>query len=284
MRSIEQPGVGPAERVHAVAAHGRRFSMNLTAGLTLLEAVRRGFAEAGFVSGVVKVDGIGLGPFAYVMPALSKTREHAAFYSEIFRPPGLARISAGAMSFGVRDGGPFFHCHALWSEADGKRCGGHIMPDETILAEAITLEAVGLDGAGFVAQVDPETNFKLFMPAAATPLGAARDGRYFAVRVRPNIDLFSALEGFCAAHGIARATIHGGVGSTIGARLEDGRAVENFATEVAITAGTIADRGQGPEAAIAVALVDYTGAMAEGPLRRGDNPVLMTFELVLEAH
>jgi hypothetical protein len=29
------------------------------------------------------------------------------------------------------------------------------------------------------------------------------------------------------------------------------------------------------------ALVDYTGATAEGMLTRGDNPVLMTFELVL---
>jgi hypothetical protein len=31
-----------------------------------------------------------------------------------------------------------------------------------------------------------------------------------------------------------------------------------------------------------VALVDYTGGLAEGRLLRGDNPVLMTMELVLE--
>jgi len=32
-----------------------------------------------------------------------------------------------------------------------------------------------------------------------------------------------------------------------------------------------------------IVLVDYTGVIAEGRLMRGDNPVLMTMELVLEA-
>ena len=36
------------------------------------------------------------------------------------------------------------------------------------------------------------------------------------------------------------------------------------------------------EAALDIALVDYLGGIAEGRLMRGDNPVLMTMELVLE--
>ena len=36
------------------------------------------------------------------------------------------------------------------------------------------------------------------------------------------------------------------------------------------------------EADLDVALVDYLGGLAEGRLARGDNPVLMTMELVLE--
>ena len=32
-----------------------------------------------------------------------------------------------------------------------------------------------------------------------------------------------------------------------------------------------------------IGLVGYTGGIAEGRLMRGDNPVLMTMELVLEA-
>ena len=282
VRQIEQPGPATPERIAFVESHGLRFEMQLQPGLTLLEAVRRSFAAAGFTSGVARVDGAALSPFAYVMPALSKTPEHAAFYSDIFRPAGVARIETGVMTFGLRDGAPFFHCHALWTEADGKRCGGHILPDETVLAEAITLPAVGLDGAAFTAEPDAETNFKLFGPVQAQSLGATQEGRFFALRVRPNIDFSSALEQFCIAHGIRRARIHGGVGSTIGARFGDGRAVENFATEVAITAGHIVVEAGQATSEIDVALVDYTGAMASGRLKRGDNPVLMTFELVLE--
>ena len=282
MRRIEQPGPAAPERIVFAESHGLRFQMTLQAGLPLLEAVRRSFAAVGFTSGVAKVDGLALGPFAYVMPALSQTAEHAAFYSETFRPPGIARVETGALTFGLRDGVPFFHCHALWAEASGKRSGGHILPEEAMVAQEITLPAVGLDGAGFVAEPDAETNFKLFGPALAPLLGATREGRFFALRVRPNVDLATALEQFCAERGIRRATIHGGVGSTIGARFADGGRVENFATEVAITAGRIADDGQGVQAQIDVALVDFTGATASGRLTRGDNPVLMTFELVLE--
>ena len=36
------------------------------------------------------------------------------------------------------------------------------------------------------------------------------------------------------------------------------------------------------EAKLDISLVDYTGGLAEGRLVRGDNPVLMTMELVLE--
>lgn len=279
VRRVEQPGTGTAERIQWVESHGLAFPMTLQAGLPLLEAVRRSFAAAGFTSGVAKLDGLALASFAYVMPALSKTPEHAAFYSETFRPAGVSRIETGAMTFGQRDGAPFFHAHALWAEGDGRRSGGHILPDETMVAETITLPAVGLDGAAFVAEPDGETNFKLFGPKPAPLLDSTRNGRFFALRVKPNVDFCGALEGFFAERGIREAVIHGGVGSTIGARLEGGETVKNFATEVAITSGRIV----GGTAEIDVALVDFTGAMASGRLTRGDNPVLMTFELVLEA-
>jgi hypothetical protein len=92
-----------------------------------------------------------------------------------------------------------------------------------------------------------------------------------------------ALETFCRQHGILRARIHGGVGSTIGAHFIDGRTVVPFATELAIKAGAIAPGADGTlQAELDVALVDYLGGIAEGRLMRGDNPVLMTMELVLE--
>ena len=284
MRSIKQPGAPPPERIQWVEARGRAFSFTLQAGLPLLEAARRGFAAEGFAGGVLNFRHGALGPFAYVMPALSKTGENAAFYSDTFRPGGVTRPRLGSMTFGVRDGAPFFHCHGLWTEADGRTSGGHMLPDETVVAEPFDVEAFGLDGAMFTAEPDPETNFKLFGPVAAASTGARTTRRAFALRLRPNQDFAGGLEAFCRAHGIARATIHGGVGSTIGARFSHGGVTEPFATELAITAGTIGPGASGTlEAALDVALIDYTGGLAEGRLIRGDNPVLMTMELVLEA-
>ena len=274
-----------AERIQWVEARGRAFSCTLQAGVPLLEAARRGFAEAGFAGGTLNIKGGALGPFAYVMPALSKTGENAAFYSDVFRPQGVTQLRTAAMTVGVRDGAPFFHCHALWREADGKLNGGHILPEETIVAEAFEAEAFGIDGAVFAGETDPETNFKLFGPiaCASTSIRAKPAGRAFALRLRPNQDFAGALEGFCRQHGIFRARIHGGVGSTIGARFADGRSVVPFATELLIRSGTIAPGASGSlEADLDVALVDYLGGLAEGRLLRGDNPVLMTMELVIE--
>jgi predicted DNA-binding protein with PD1-like motif len=109
-------------------------------------------------------------------------------------------------------------------------------------------------------------------------------GRVFALRLRPNQDFATALEGFCRERGIERARLHGGVGSIIGARFADGRVVEPFATELLVRSGSIAPAASGDlEALLDVALVDYTGGLAEGRLIRGDNPVLMTMEIALEA-
>ena len=284
MRRIAQPGPPAPERIQWVEARGRAFTFTLEAGLPLLEAARRGFAAEGFAGGTLNIGEGALGPFAYVMPALSTTGENAAFYSDTFRPAGVTRLKLGAMTLGSRDGAPFFHCHALWREADGRAGGGHILPEETVVAEPFAVEAFGLDGATFAAESDPETNFKLFGPIPTAAAAAKTTSRAFALRLRPNQDFAGALEAFCRERGIVSARLRGGVGSIIGARFADGRIVEAFATEMAVRAGVIAPGPDGaPEATLDVALVDYTGGLAEGRLTRGDNPVLMTMELVLEA-
>jgi predicted DNA-binding protein with PD1-like motif len=280
MRRIEQPGPPVPERIQCVEARGRAFSFTLQAGQPLLEAARRGFAAQGFCGGTLNIRAGALGPFAYVMPALSKTGENAAFYSDTFRPAGITRLKLGAMTLGERDGAPFFHCHGLWREAGGHINGGHILPEETFVAEPFVVEAFGIDGAVFLAEPDAETNFKLFGPVSRAATDAKTTSRAFALRLRPNQDFAGSLEAFCRERGIVSARIHG---STIGARFVDGCIVEPFATELAITSGLIAPGATGAaEAALDVALVDYTGGIAEGSLVRGDNPVLMTMELVLE--
>ena len=286
MRSIVQPGPPAPERIQWVEARGRGFAFTLEAGLPLLEAARRGFAAAGFSGGVLNMRDGALGPFGYVMPALSKTGDNAAFYSDTFRPAGITRLKLAAMTLGVRDGVPFFHCHGLWHEADGRLNGGHMLPEETMVAGPFEVQAFGIDGAIFAAEPDSETRFKLFGPVVHSSeggMGAKSTRRAFALRLRPNQDFAGALETFCRQHGIFRARIHGGVGSTIGARFTDGRRVVPFATELAIRSGGVAPGANGTlEAELDVALVDYLGGIAEGRLMRGDNPVLMTMELVLE--
>ena len=284
MRSIQQPGPPVAERIQWVEVRGRAFSITLEAGLTLLEAARRGFAAEGFASGTLNMGRGALGPFGYVMPALSKTGENAAFYSETFRPAGVTELKLATLTLGERDGAPFFHCHGLWREADGRMSGGHMLPEETFVAEPFEVEAFGIDGAVFAAEPDPETNFKLFGPVPRASTSAKASNRAFAMRLRPNQDFAGCLEAFCRERGIARAKIHGGVGSTIGARFADGNVIEPFATELAITSGSVAPGAGGAlEAMLDIALIDYTGGIGEGRLIRGDNPVLMTMELVLEA-
>ena len=278
-----QPGPVAAQRLQWVEAQGKIFTMHLRRGMRLLDAVQQGFAGAGCGSGVLNFSAAALGPFAYVMPALSQTPEHAAFYSDRFQPAGLSRLSIAAMTFGWRDAKPFFHCHGLWREADGKMSGGHILPEATMIAESFEAQALGLHGAVFAAQADPETGFNLFgpVPCAATAQAGAR---IFALRLRPNQDICAALEQFCVMREIAGATLHGGVGSIVGAHFADGRRVEAFATEMAIRSGRIAPGKDGNlEAVLDIALIDHTGTVTQGLLQRGGNPVLMTLEAVLVA-
>jgi len=283
MRHIVQPGRPLPERIQWVEARGKAFSFTMKAGLSLLEAARRGFAQAGFASGVLNFEHGAIGPLAYVMPAPSNTPDHAAFYSETFRPQGITALKSGAMTFGTRDGTPFFHCHALWTETGGKNGGGHILPEETMVAAPFIVEAFGIDGAVFAAEPDPETNFKLFGPLPSSPLNVDAPSRAFALRLRPNQDFAIVLEGFCRERGILRARLRGGVGSIIGAHFSDGRTVEPFATEMLVRSGVISPDDNGElRAELDVALVDHTGALSEGRLTRGDNPILMTMELVLE--
>src|ERR1700745_3689327 len=172
MRSIKQPGAPVAERIQWADARGGAFSFTLERRLPLLEAARRGFAAEGFAGGTLNIKGGALGPFAYVMPALSKTGENAAFYSETFRPTGITRLQLATMTLGQRDGVPFFHCHGLWTDADGRINGGHMLPEETLVAEPFEVDAFGIDGAIFLAEPDSETGFKLLGPGGREGAGS----------------------------------------------------------------------------------------------------------------
>ncbi len=281
MRQIQHPGPATASRVDVVPVALRHLDLVLQPGQNLLDALVSAL-PAGTNSAVLTLAGGEMSPFAYVMPALSRTAEHAVYFSDRFDACGPVQLIDARVTFGQRDAAPWLHCHARWTDADGTPHCGHVLPEQVVLGAAVAASAWLLDGAAFEVVPDAETRFTLFkpLPRAATGIG----GRpALALRIAPNEDVCGALEAVCRQHGIHSASVRGGVGSTVGAAFDDGRRVQPFVTELLVRRGRIRPEAQGqPVAEIDVSLVDHLGGLADGRLQRGANPVLVTFELVLE--
>lgn len=287
-RTIQHPGPVGAQRVDVLPVHLRQVDLVLQPGRALLPALVQALQDAapGCTSAVLRLHGGTLTPFAYVMPALSKTPEHAVYFSDRFDAAGAVTLRDASVTFGRRDGVPWLHCHARWADqidgADGTPHCGHLLPDAAVLATPMAATAWLIDGAAFTVVPDAETGFTLFRPLRSPPTSHAKPNA-LAVRVAPNEDICTALEALCAERGITRATVRGGVGSTVGAAFADGRCVVPFVTEVLVQQGRIVPDANGrPEAQLDVSLVDHTGGLADGRLARGANGVLVTFELVIE--
>lgn len=284
MRRILHPGPVAERRVTVVDTRVRQQTLQLQPGRSLLAAVDQALAPTGAASAVLQLQPGRLQPFAYVMPALSKTPAHAVYFSDRFDAAGAVQLETATVTVGQRDGQPSLHCHARWLDAQGRPHCGHVLPHEAQLTSPLQASAWLLDGAAFEVTADDETAFSLFRPVARPAVGRGAGGRAaLAVRLAPNEDVCTALETLCRERGITHATVRGGVGSTVGAVFDDGRRVEPFVTELLVRQGRVRPGADGaPQAEIDVSLVDYTGGLADGRLARGANAVLVTFELVLE--
>jgi predicted DNA-binding protein with PD1-like motif len=283
MRSIQHPGTPSAVRVCAVAATTRQIEIDLLPGRSFLQAVHTALAPFGASSAVLKLQGGAFFPMAYALPALSKTPEHAVYFSDRLDAPQPVSIECASVTYGQRDGQPWLHCHAAWTQSDGRRCCGHVLPEQTHILQTIRASACLIDGAQFQVRPDAETHFSLFKPEAVdTKSNASSAPTSWIVQLAPNVDICSAIEDLCREHGVAQASLCGGVGSLVGAVFDDDRVVEPFVTEVLIRSGGVLSDAQGnPHAQIDVSLVDFTGGVHQGRLQRGANPVLVTFEMVL---
>jgi len=272
IRSLRQPGPTHPNRIDCFRGEVQTLRFPLRVGATLNEAVTRPMVEAGFQSGTMTFRGLGLDPFRYVMPGPADDASHVAYFTAPRAPVGVTRIEQANATFGWADGEPFIHCHAAWVEPDGSRRGGHILPHETIVCDEVTADAWGFREVRIEARPDPETNFTLFQPMG----GGAGSG--LVARIKPNEDIIVALETIARSQGITNAVVRGSLGSLIGARFLDGREVHDHATEVLVREGCIRDG----HAALDLLVVDMQGRVHEGWLRRGENPVCITFDLVLE--
>ncbi len=290
MRRLTQPGPAPAERIESLAARGVLFGYALEPGRTLIEALTAPLVAAGMQSAAITFTNAALAPFRYVLPGPPRDQAHVAWFSDPHRPAGdparPTMVETANATFGWRDGAPFVHCHGVWVEPDGTSRGGHMLPEETIIAAPARARAWALGGVRITVDPDPETNFPLFHPVRPPAGAAGPDGQFplIAARIRPNEDIGAALVALCARHGLASATVRGSLGSLIGAAFADGRVVPDPATEVLVRHGRVAP---GPDGALAATLdlvvVDAQGRPHEGRLAAGENPVCITFELMLEA-
>lgn len=279
-RTIRQPGPVSAERYIAIPVGSVPIEATLPTGSLLLDALHALLAD-GFDAACLTLAGGGFGPFAFVMPAKSPDADHAAFYSATFRPAGQTRLEAGAVTVGFRGGQPFFHCHGLWTEADGRRGCGHVLPEETVIAAPIQVRGGGIVGARFEVHPDAETGYSLLkpVPTGQQPPRNARPA--VALRLSPNQDITAALEQAGARAGFIRAELAGGVGSTIGAHFAAAAPITGYATELLVRHSAIRCNGTGPATELDVTIVDLDGTIGEGRLVASDNPVLITFEGLL---
>ncbi|MBM6593493.1 PCC domain-containing protein [Microvirga pudoricolor] len=276
MRQIQHPGPPFPERVTAVPGAPVPLRFSLEAGLSVDVAIARGFAAAGCLGGYVVLRGGRCEPFRFVMPAASPDDAHAAWYSDTFAPEGSVRIERAGAIVGERDGRFFIHCHGLWETPEGRRMG-HMLAPDTVVTEPVEAVGIGFRDATFMAAPDPETHFTLFGPVSRVQGGEEPVGpRVLLARVRPNEDIGTAIESLCGRWGIARANVHG-IGSLNGVRFADGRRVEAHATEVLIHEGRT-----GPDGVMRIDVVDMDGHIHSGPIVEGDNPVCVTFELLIE--
>lgn len=215
------------------------------------------------------------------MPAAAPDARHVAWYSETFALRGLVKIREGRAIVGLRDAKPFIHCHGIWETADGRRYMGHMLGPDCIVAEQTEVTAIGFRNATFEGVTDSETNFTLFEPINIRSRVEKSDTTALLVKVRPNQDICLAIEEICREHGIETAQIFG-IGSLYEVHFADGRYVASHATEVMIREGDVTSTGGQPRARLDIAVVDIKGAIHAGEIMRGDNPVCITFELIVK--
>lgn len=281
LRHLHHPGLALEPRVDMVAGHGDVFSITLAAGATLHDAIARGLGERGIESASLSFAEAILDPLVYYLPAVVEGPYLRFWYSDGQKPEGGGRLELAHASFGRRDGAPFVHCHGIWLERDGLWHGGHVVPTESVLAGPVEARVAVLPGAAILSELDPETDYQLFHPVPGGELGTTGPRLAYA-RVKPNADLTEAVEAACRQLGYRSAAVRG-LGSLIGARFTDGSLIEDQGSEILITRGHVSPGPDGqPSATLDICFSGFSGLASRGRLLRGENPVCITFELLIE--
>ena len=283
LRRVEHPGPCVEQALHTVPSRCITVHERLQRGYTILEAFSALLKKYDVDGAVARMQGGDLYPASYVLPALSTDPNYAVYYSQTHKAHRPLALTQGAVTIGLRDQQTWLHCHARWTDEHGMLQCGHLLPEQTCLANDIEVELTLLLDATFEVCADEHTHFSLFKPRPNLSESRSCDSfnsvNGFLVRIGPNVDFGQALLEACDRHEINAALVQGGVGSVVGAVFDDGRVVEPFVTELMVRSGHVDCLKR--QVTLDISLIDYTGAVTEGRLALGQNPVLVTCELVL---
>lgn len=269
--AINHPGPRLANRRHVVPVHVKRRHVTLPGGTTLMQAVSQAMDESGFDSAMIVLDGLRIGPYNYVMPAVkSPDGRRAAWYSET-HSGDIARLEAAVATVGRRDGAWFLHCHAVWDSETDTQKAGHLLPDQVIIAEDAEIVCLGCIGGRFDVTLDPETEFPLFRPFAEGRPAEKINGAI--ICLSPFEDVGETAVDTAEALALDDARLFG-IGSLIGADFEDATPMESSISEVLLLPGARPDY-------LPTHCVDPDAAMFRGTLRPGQTRVCVTFEMMV---
>lgn len=288
---LDHPGPAPGARLDAHACVVRRAAFELPRGAPLLDALASELADAEVTAGVGRLSGGGFRTLAYANPAHSHDRSRAVTFSEpiVAAPP--AALEIGNLTLGMVDDTPFVHCHAIFTDGHGRRLGGHVIPDDAVVEDAIEVSIEVFEELTIEMRPDDETGFTLFQPRA-TPARRASAGptdpegapRGVFARVRPHEDLVGAIEELAVAHELSHARVQG-IGSIVGATFavtEGGRRqIGGPALEVLDLDGEVVVLDDAVRAEVELTGVDVQRELSSGTPMRGENPVAVTYELAL---
>jgi len=132
---------------------GRGFVGRLETGSDLVEEIERHCAEHGVTAAQVTVIGaVRRARFAYYV---QEDRRYRELDSDTHH-----EITGFVANISLREGRPFLHAHATFSDADGQTVGGHLLPGIEIFAAEVMIRE--LAGVALVRQHDDETGLALW--------------------------------------------------------------------------------------------------------------------------
>ncbi|WP_262775020.1 DNA-binding protein [Brevibacterium permense] len=279
-------------RIVSVPTRCTEHVLELAEGTDLFAALEQALTDfavpgimAEFVSGQ-------FGHIDYVHPAYGPDAEHPMSFTEAFRADSPAELRHASATIGFREGTPFCHIHASWTESEGTVRGGHLLPGTLAGPFGLTIRLFALPDARLISDVDPETGFSAFAPHPVTPAhatassstapdlaAAARPADSVVSRIRPGEILDEAVLAVCRNAGFDSAEVVASLGSTTGA-VFTGSTAPWPAVEFTHLSGTVTGaQSTAPQFTLSGEVVDVDGEVSPGTLEPGANPVAVTFEL-----